>query len=155
MTPAVLIAKKAKIHFEIHEYQHNPDAQSYGLDAAEKLSVNPDKVFKTLVVSAESKRLFVVVLPVSRSLNLKLAAKAFGLKKLTMAEHVMVERSTGYVLGGVSPLGQKKRLATVIDTSATHFDSILISAGKRGSEIELSPHDLCTLTCAEFYALVC
>lgn len=142
MTPAINLAKKHNIAHRVHEYAHDPSSESYGLEAAEKLSVSPDRVFKTLVAELDNRSLAVGVVPVSAMLNMKLFAKAAGAKKATMANPADVERSTGYVLGGVSPLGQKKRLKTVIDSSAQQYDTIYVSAGRRGLEIELSPTDL-------------
>lgn len=150
MTPAILLAKKAKIAFNVHEYKHDPKAQSYGLEAAEKLDLNPSQVFKTLVVETDSKQLVVAVLPVNQQLNLKSLAKAVGAKKAAMAPQQLVERSTGYILGGVSPLAQKKHLATVIDSSAKTFETIFVSAGRRGLEIELAAATLCELTQGQF-----
>lgn len=145
MTPGIDAARKAKITHKVHEYVHDPAAESYGLEAAEKLGVPVDRVFKTLVVSLDNKELAVGVIPVSSMLSMKLVAKAAGAKKATMADPPAVERSTGYVLGGVSPLGQKKRLKTIIDASAMHFSTVYVSAGRRGLEIELSPKDLVKL----------
>ena len=150
MTPAIAAAKKAKIKFEIHEYAHDPAAQSYGLEAAEKLGLDPAQVFKTLVAAVGLKDLVVAVLPVSRQLDLKLLAKAVGAKKAEMADVKVVERTTGYVVGGVSPLGQKKALPTVIDASARELSTLHVSAGRRGLEIELAPADLAALTHAIF-----
>jgi len=150
MTPAIDTAKKAKISYVVHEYHHDPDAESYGLEAAEKLNTDPARVFKTLVVSDGGKDLTVAVVPVEHQLDLKLLAKAVGAKKMAMADVKLVERTTGYVVGGVSPLGQKKRLRTVIDASAQEFETMFVSAGRRGLEIELSPTDLASLTGAIF-----
>jgi len=154
MTPAVQTAKRSGIKFSLHEYEHAPDSSSYGFsygtEAAEKLGVSSAQVFKTLVVSIGDKLLAVAVLPVSAMLNTKKFARALGVKKAQMADPPVVERSTGYVLGGVSPLGQKKQLKTLIDISATSFPGIYISAGRRGLEIELAAHDLATLTRGEF-----
>jgi len=152
MTPGINAAKHANIAFEVHEYPHDPSAVSFGLEAAQKLGVSPARVFKTLVVDLGG-RLAVAVLPVEASLSMKHIARALGAKKAEMAQPQLVERSTGYVLGGVSPLGQKKRLATCIDSSAQLHSSIYISAGKRGLEIELAPDDLAQLTSAQFHAL--
>jgi len=150
MTPAINKAKQSKIRFVIHEYEHDPAAESYGKEAAEKLGVEPERVFKTLVVACGGKDLTVAVVPVMRQLDLKLLAKAVGVKKVAMAEVKQVERVTGYVVGGVSPLGQKKQLPTVIDASAEAYDTIFVSAGRRGMDIELSPQDLASLTRAGF-----
>ncbi len=153
MTPAIAKAKQAKIKYAVHEYEHDASAQSYGLEAAEKMNISPERVFKTLVVTPGDRELIVAVLPVSSQLDLKKLAKSVGAKKLGMADVKKVESTTGYVVGGVSPLGQKKQLKTVIDTSAQSFDTIYVSAGKRGLEIELSPDDLARLTRATFNAV--
>lgn len=152
MTPAINAAKKAKIKYEIHEYAHDPSAGSYGLEAADKLGVAPERVFKTLVAGS-GRDMVVAILPVTMQLDLKLLAKAVGVKKIGMAEIAAVERTTGYVVGGVSPLGQKKRLKTVIDASAEGLETMFVSAGRRGLEIELSPQDLAGLTGATFKAV--
>ena len=142
MTPAINLLKKQKIEHTVHEYHHDPLCESFGLEAVEKLNLPAERVFKTLVVSLESNELIVAIVPVSFKLSLKSIAKALNVKKSVMADKSAVERSTGYVLGGVSPLGQKKRLKTVVDSSAEQFKSIYVSAGKRGLEVELSPADL-------------
>ena len=152
MTPAVKLLIKQKIAHKTHEYQHEANAASYGIEAAEKLLVPPSRVFKTLVIESES-ALAVTVVPVTHQLSLKLAAKALKTKKTQMAPAKKVESSTGYVLGGVSPLGQKKRLTTLIDNSADTFDTIFISGGKRGLEIEIAASDLQTLCNATFCQL--
>ena len=153
VTPAIIAAKKAGISFQIHQYQHDPSADSYGLEAAEKLGVPAVQVFKTLVVSLDGKQLAVAVIPVSQSLNLKAMARACGAKKAEMADKNLVQRTTGYVLGGVSPLGQKKLLPTRVDESAQQFPTIYVSAGKRGLEIEIAAGDLCQLCEGCFAAL--
>lgn len=146
MTPAINAAKKAKITYTIHEYAHDPSSESYGTEAANKLGIPEEMVFKTLVVKYGTKELAVGVVPVSTMLNMKLFAKAIGAKKASMAEASDVERATGYVLGGVSPLGQKKKLKTIIDSSANKYPTIFVSAGRRGLDIELKPQDLEKLT---------
>lgn len=146
MTPGINVAKKNKVSHKIHEYSHDETADSYGLEAAEKLGVIEQRIFKTLVVMLDNKTLAVGIIPVSAMLSMKLIAKAFGAKKANMADKSDVERSTGYVLGGVSPLGQKKALRTIVDASANNYASIYVSAGRRGLEIELSPADLIKLT---------
>ena len=153
MTPAVNSAKKAKIAYTLHSYIHDPASVSYGEEASEKLGISPERVFKTLVVLIDSKQMVVAVIPVSSMLSMKQIAKAAGGKKAEMAKGTDVERSSGYILGGVSPLGQKKRLKTFIDSSAENFPTIYVSAGRRGLEIELSPKDLKTVCSAEFYDL--
>lgn len=150
MTPGINAAKKAKIPFTLHEYEHDPAADSYGLEAAEKLGVDATRVFKTLVVDLGNKQLAVGIVPVSDLLSMKHIAKAAGAKKASMAAVDEVERSTGYVLGGVSPLGQKKRLKTFLDSSAQAFETIMVSAGRRGLEIELRPDDLLRLTSGQY-----
>lgn len=145
MTPAINLAKKKQVSHQIHEYTHDADSESYGLEAAEKMGVDAARVFKTLLVQLDGKELAVGILPVCDLLSMKLIAKAAGAKKAVMAVPADVERSTGYVLGGVSPLGQKKRLKTILDTSAGRFSTIYVSAGRRGLEIELSPEDLLKL----------
>lgn len=153
MTPAINAAKQAKVPFNIHEYAHDPKAPSYGEEAAVKLGLPLERVFKTLVVSLDGKELAVAVVPVSGLLDMKHCAAALGGKKCDMAERKDAERSTGYVLGGISPLGQKKRLRTVIDESAQGFETLFVSAGRRGLEIELTPKDLARLTGGVFAAL--
>lgn len=154
MTPGINAAKKAKVAHRVHEYVHDPNSESYGLEAAEKLGVPAERVFKTLVVTLEGQGLGVGVVPVSCMLNMKSIAKAAGAKRAGMADRADVERTTGYVLGGVSPLGQKKRLKTFIDASAANYPTIFVSAGRRGLEIELRPDDLKALTGAK-YAELC
>ena len=150
MTPAINLVKKRKISHKIHEYTHDSNAESYGAEAAEKMGVSESQVFKTLVAKLDGKTLAVGIVPVSSSLSLKQLAKAAGGKKAAMADPAEVERSSGYVLGGVSPLGQKKLLKTIIDKSAQEFETIFVSAGKRGLEIELAPQDLAGLLRGEF-----
>lgn len=153
MTPAINVAKKARVRYRIHEYEHDPNNKNYGTEAAEKTGTDPARVFKTLVASVDNRELVVGVLPVTAMLSMKLIAKAVGGKKATMADKQEVQRATGYVLGGVSPLGQKRRLRTFIDASARSFDTIYVSAGRRGLEIELAPEDLARLTGAGFSPL--
>ncbi|PID56188.1 Cys-tRNA(Pro) deacylase [candidate division KSB3 bacterium] len=150
MTPAIQTVKRARIFFQLHEYAHSPSATSYGKEAALKLDVAPERIFKTLVLTLDAKSLAVAVIPVAMQLNLKRFARCLGAKKAVMAEKKAVENSTGYVLGGVSPLGQKKPLPVLIDVSAKNFETIYVSAGRRGLQIELSPESLSTLTKASF-----
>lgn len=145
MTPATQVAKKAGIQFKIHEYQHDVAASSYGEEAATLLNIEQQRVFKTLLVSSFDKQLAVAIVPVDKQLNLKAVAKSLGVKKVTMANPVEAEKVTGYVLGGISPLGQKKRLPFVIDYTINSFSTIYVSGGRRGLEIELSPTDLIRL----------
>lgn len=153
MTPGINAARKAAVPHTIHEYEHDPANENYGTEAAEKTGVAPARVFKTLVVAIDGKELVVGIVPVTAMLNMKLIARAAGGKKAGMADKQLVERTTGYVLGGVSPLGQKKKLKTVIDDSALGFDTIFVSGGRRGLEIELAPRDLAHLTKGSFAPL--
>lgn len=157
MTPAVRHLKKQKIVFTLHQYQHEANGCSYGKEAAEKLHISSAQVFKTLVVSCDGDEnlLAVSVVPVTHQLNLKMLAKVLNVKKVKMADAKRVEASTGYVLGGVSPIGQKKTLKTVIDNSAENFSTIFVSGGKRGLEIELSSSNLAKLTRAKFAKITC
>lgn len=150
MTPAIKSAEKAKITFHVHEYVHDPDAASYGLEAATALGLDEWRVFKTLLVSLQGGRapLAVAIVPVCAQLDLKALAAAAGAKKASMADPKQAERVTGYVVGGISPLGQKKRLPTFIDSSAAEFATVFVSAGRRGLEIELAPQDLQSLCMA-------
>lgn len=146
-TPATVALTKAQIPFVTHEYAHDPAAASYGTEAAEVMGVDPARVFKTLVADVDGK-LTVAVVPVSGSLDLKALANAVGGKKAAMADPAAAERSSGYVLGGISPLGQRRQLPTVVDASALGFETMFCSAGRRGLEVELAPADLVRLTSA-------
>ncbi|GGK75638.1 Cys-tRNA(Pro)/Cys-tRNA(Cys) deacylase [Ornithinimicrobium pekingense] len=132
---------RAGVRYEVRPYEHDPSATSYGLEAAEALGVPPAQVFKTLLVETD-KGLGVGIVPVDRLLDLKAIAAALGAKKATMAEPSVAERVTGYVVGGISPVGQKRTLPTVLDESALEHGTILVSGGKRGFDLEVSPDDL-------------
>jgi Cys-tRNA(Pro)/Cys-tRNA(Cys) deacylase len=132
------------VPFTIHAYDHDPATASYGLEAAEALGVAADRVFKTLLADVDG-RLAVGVVPVSGELDLKALAAAVGGKRATLAEPAAAERATGYVVGGISPLGQRKRLPAVVDQSALEFPTVFVSAGRRGLEVELAPADLVRL----------
>lgn len=150
MTPAITQLQQLGIDFKIHQYHHDPKHHSYGLEAAEKMQVPANRVFKTLVIEQADSSLAVVILPVEQNCSLKLAAKNLKTKKAAMASPTRVQASTGYVLGGVSPIGQTRKLPTLIDASAEQFETIFVSAGKRGLEIELSPHALADICKARF-----
>jgi len=140
-TTATLALQRAKVPFTLHEYAHDPRHDSYGLEASEALGVPPERVFKTLVAEVDE-RLTVAVVPVAGSLDLKALAGAAGGKKARMADPAAAERATGYVTGGISPLAQRRALPAVLDATAQDFDTILVSAGQRGLQIEIAPADL-------------
>jgi Cys-tRNA(Pro)/Cys-tRNA(Cys) deacylase len=142
MTPAVAVLDREKVPYTLHAYEHDPAHPSYGLEAAERLGLDPAQVFKTLVADVDGK-LVCCVVPVARQLDLR----SLG-KRARMAKPDEAERATGYVVGGISPLGQRKRLATIVDESALCFATIHVSAGRRGLEVELDPRDLVRLTSA-------
>jgi Cys-tRNA(Pro)/Cys-tRNA(Cys) deacylase len=144
-TPATKALTSAGVEYRVHAYDHDPTAGSYGLEAAEVLGVEPARVFKTLVAQVDG-ALCVGIVPVDRSLDLKALATAVGGKRGAMAERAAAERATGYVLGGISPLGQRRRLPTVLDESAFAHATVLVSGGRRGLDVELTPDDLAALT---------
>ena len=144
-TPATALLTRQKVTHRVHAYAHDPRTGSYGTEAASALGIEPDRCFKTLVTEVDG-ALVVAVVPVSGSLDLKALAVAVGGKRAGMADPSSAERTTGYVRGGISPLGQRKRLPTVIDASATDLPTMYVSAGRRGLEIELAPADLVRLT---------
>ncbi len=144
-TPATRAAEHASIDFRVHEYAHRAGAE-YGAEAAEQLGVDPARVFKTLIASTTDGRHVVGVVPVAAQLDLKALANAVGAKQAGLAEPDDAQRLTGYVLGGISPLGQKRGLDAVVDASASAHDSVFVSGGRRGLEIELAPRDLVELT---------
>jgi Cys-tRNA(Pro)/Cys-tRNA(Cys) deacylase len=155
MTPAINAAKRAKVAHSVHRYDHDPAAEAYGEEAAQKLGIDPRRVLKTLLVDSGdgARGLLVGIVPVSAKLDLKAIAVAAGVKKVAMADPRLAERVTGYVVGGISPLGQKSRLRSFIDSSAQSFETICVSAGRRGLEIELAASDLRNLLSAEFAAI--
>ncbi|MET7459872.1 Cys-tRNA(Pro) deacylase [Nonomuraea sp. NPDC005501] len=144
-TPATVALTKAKAEFNLHPYDHDPAAQAYGEEAADALGVPYERIFKTLVAEVES-GLAVAVVPVAGRLDLKALASALGGKRAAMADAAKVERVTGYVVGGISPLGQRRQLPTVVDSSALDFGTIYFSAGRRGLQIETAPANLIALT---------
>ncbi|MFC6706982.1 Cys-tRNA(Pro) deacylase [Flexivirga alba] len=156
-TPATVALRRAAIDFTAHEFEHDRDAESYGLEAAAALQVEPERVFKTLVAHtdrATDKGLVVAIVPVDKQLDLKALAREFGCKRATLADAAAAERSSGYLVGGISPIGQKRPLATVLDRSAKAHETILVSGGRRGLDIELAPADLIAVTGAQVADLV-
>ncbi|GJC32134.1 Cys-tRNA(Pro)/Cys-tRNA(Cys) deacylase [Acinetobacter sp. KAM398] len=153
MTPATKLLKAKKIQFSTHEYEHDHNAKSFGLEAAEKLGLDVKEVFKTLLIH-DDKHFFVAILPVHHQLNLKKVAAAFLCKKVHMADPKDAERLTGYLVGGISPIGQKKQLKTVIDRSAQQLTTMYVSGGKRGLDIGLAPSDLAKVLNASFVDIV-
>ena len=146
-TPATVALTKAGVTFTTHTYDHDPAAKSYGLEAAEALGLQPEQVFKTLLVDVDGK-LSVGVVPVDKQLDLKAVAAALNGKKATMADPAAAERITGYVVGGISPIGQKRLLPTVVDETASVHETVYVSGGRRGLDLGLSPADLIKLTAA-------
>lgn len=144
-TPATLALDRAGIRFRAHPYEHDPDAESFGLEAAEVLGVEPERVFKTLLADVDG-ALVVGIVPVTSRLHLKSLAAAVGGRKATMADPAVAERRTGYVVGGISPIGQKRTHTTVLDETAVLFDAIYVSGGRRGFDVELAPADLVRVT---------
>jgi len=144
-TPATVALTEAGIAFSTHAYEHDPAAPSYGLEASQVLGLPPEQVFKTLLADVDGE-LVVAIVPVAGRLDLKALATATGGKKAEMADPRLAERTTGYVVGGISPLGQRKRLRTVLDETAILYDTVYVSGGRRGFDLGLSPDDLQTLT---------
>jgi Cys-tRNA(Pro)/Cys-tRNA(Cys) deacylase len=144
-TPATVALTRAGIEFRLHEYAHDPRAESYGLEAAEALGLDPARVFKTLMATVDG-RLAVAVVPVSGQLDLKALARALGASRAAMAEVAAAERATGYVAGGISPVGQRRPHPTVLDSTALDHPSVFVSAGRRGLDLEIAPADLVRIT---------
>ncbi|MFD1661186.1 Cys-tRNA(Pro) deacylase [Streptomyces caeni] len=144
-TPATVALTAAGVGFTVHSYDHDPSHPSYGEEAAEAMGVSPERVFKTLVADVDG-ALVVGVVPVAGSLDLKALATAVGGKRAAMADPALAERTTGYVRGGISPLGQRRKLRTVLDASASSHGTVCVSAGRRGLEVEVAPEDLAKLT---------
>ncbi|HWI43931.1 MAG TPA: Cys-tRNA(Pro) deacylase [Nocardioides sp.] len=146
-TPATTALAAAGVRFTVHEYDHDPRSASYGEEAADAMGIEADRVFKTLLADVDA-QLVVAVVPVSGQLDLKALARAVDGRKAAMADPKAAERTTGYVVGGISPLGQRKQLPTVVDESALEHPTVFVSAGRRGLEVELSPAELVRLTSA-------
>ncbi len=154
MTPAIDLLKKNKCDFKVHKYEHDPECTNFGEEAALKLGLDENQVYKTLLVELTPKELVVCVLPVANQLSLKDVASAFEVKKAVMANKDEAQKVTGYLLGGISPLGQKKLLRTLLDESVKKFETIFISGGKRGLEIEVKPSDLEKLLRAKIFKII-
>jgi Cys-tRNA(Pro)/Cys-tRNA(Cys) deacylase len=148
-TPATVALTRAGVAFTAHAYEHDPRAAAYGLEAAEKLGIAPDRVFKTLLANVDG-ALAVGIVPVAQQLDLKALAQALGGKRAEMADPAVAERRTGYVVGGISPIGQKTALPTVLDESAILSETILVSGGRRGLDLELAPDDLLAVTAGRY-----
>jgi Cys-tRNA(Pro)/Cys-tRNA(Cys) deacylase len=144
-TPATVALARAGIEFRLHEYAHDPRAESYGLEAAEALGLDPARVFKTLMATVDG-RLATAVVPVPGQLDLKALARALGASRAAMADVVVAERATGYVAGGISPVGQRRPHPTVLDSTALDHPSVFVSAGRRGLDLEIAPADLVRIT---------
>jgi Cys-tRNA(Pro)/Cys-tRNA(Cys) deacylase len=153
MTPAIRLLKKNKCDFKIHKYDHDPACTDFGEEAVTKLNLDKNRVFKTLLVELTPKELVVCVVPVSKQLSLKDVANAFKVKKAQMANKDEAQKVTGYLLGGISPLGQKKRLKTLVDESAFNYETIFVSGGKRGLDIELKAEDIVSLVNAQKFPI--
>ncbi len=144
-TPATVALTRARVPFTVHTYEHDPAATSYGREAARALGLDPERVLKTLFTSVDG-ALVVGIVPVSGQLDLKAVAAAVGGKKATMADPAVAERASGYVVGGISPVGQKRAHPTVLDATATGHETVFVSGGKRGMDLEVAPEDLVRVT---------
>lgn len=151
-TRATVAATRAGISFTVHEYAHDPANAAYGAEAVERLGLDPRRVFKTIVVIVHDKPA-VAVVPVASEVDLKAFAVALGAKRAVLADPAAAQRCTGYVLGGISPLGQQRTLPMLVDASATGYPTVFVSAGRRGLEIELAPDDLCKVAGATYAAI--
>lgn len=152
-TPATKALRAAGVAFEVRAYDHDPASTSFGAEAAAALDVAQERVFKTLLARTDQSDLLVAIVPVSAMLDLKALAAVSGAKKAEMADPTQAQRSTGYVVGGISPIGQRRALPTILDESARGFETVLVSGGRRGLDVELSPADLATVTGAQYAAI--
>ena len=150
MTPAINLLKKNKIDFKIHKYEHDNNVTNYGLEAANKLGLDENRVFKTLLCELTPKELIVGIIPVNKSMSLKQIAKSFNVKSAKMANKEEAAKVTGYLLGGISAFGQKKRLKTLLDESAKNYETIFVSGGKRGLDIEIKAEDIISVLNANY-----
>jgi len=153
MTPAINLLKKNKCDFKIHKYDHDPLTTNYGLEAATKLNLDENCVYKTLLVELNPKELAVGIIPVNTSMSLKNIAMALNVKSAKMADKNEAQKVTGYLLGGISPFGQKKRLRTILDDSAQRYKTIYVSGGKRGLDIEVNPNDVIKLLDSRYFSI--
>lgn len=142
VTPATVALDRAEIAYTLHPYEHGDTGRDYGVEAAEQLGLDPDQVFKTLLVTSDDDQLAVAIVPVSGKLAFKAVGRALGAKRVAMCDPAIAERVTGYVRGGISPFGQKRRLPTVVDEMATAFDTVYVSGGRRGLDLGVAPSDL-------------
>ncbi len=149
MTPAIRVLEKLNISYRLHSYQHEPDTSSYGMEAAQKLGIPANRFLKTLIVRDERQKIMVAIIPASARLDLKAVAAAAGAKKISIASPIVAQRSTGYVVGGISPFGQRRHYRTFLERSAMGQPQIFVSAGRRGVEISLRTIDLIKLVEAE------
>jgi Cys-tRNA(Pro)/Cys-tRNA(Cys) deacylase len=152
-TPATALLTKAKIPFTLHPYQHDPRAEAYGDEAAQALGIAPNRIFKTLIAMIDG-RLVCAVVPVAGRLDVKALAAAVGGKRGGMAEPAAASRATGYVVGGISPLGHRSRLPVVLDESVQQYETVFVSAGRRGLQVELAPGDLVRATSGQLAPIV-
>jgi Cys-tRNA(Pro)/Cys-tRNA(Cys) deacylase len=153
MTPAIRLLEQAGVPFQLHTYEHDATCTDFGLEAAQKLGVDPRRMFKTLVVRSDAGTLAIALVGVHDKVDLKKLAHALGSKKADLADPTLAEKTTGYVVGGISPLGGRKPLLTLIDECIRQHPTIYISAGKRGLQLELAPDDLIKLTKATVFSL--
>ena len=144
-TPAVAVLERSGAVYRVHQYTHDPAVASFGWEAADAMAVEPGRVFKTLVASADS-ALVVAIVPVTGELDVKALGAALGAKRVALADPAAAQKATGYVVGGISPLGQKRRLPTVVDATASRWETVFVSGGRRGLELKLAPADLVRLT---------